>query len=133
MVELRRNGGGNNTTYGPLVEGLSAATGTPRPRLVVIIGRATFSAAGNLAAELRALRHAVFVGEPSGGGFDSYGDAVPVTLPATGWNVWIPTLYHDRTYGRRRRLAVEPDVSFEPTIRDVLGGRDPVLEAALRA
>jgi Peptidase family S41 len=130
VVDLRRNGGGNNTTYGPLVEVLATPAAA---RLVVVIGRATFSAAGNLAAELRALRHAVFVGEPSGGGVDQYGDVVPVVLPATGWTVRIPTLYHDRTYGRRRRLAVEPDVAVEPAIEDVLAGRDPVLEAALRA
>ncbi|MEO8539167.1 MAG: hypothetical protein ABI577_05455 [bacterium] len=130
IVDLRRNGGGNNTTYGPLVEVLATPTAA---RLIVVMGRATFSAAGNLAAELRAFKHAVFVGEPSGGGVDQYGDVVPVVLPATGWAVRVPTLLHDRTYGSRRRLAVEPDVAVEPAIEDVLAGRDPILEEALRA
>ena len=65
VVDVRLNHGGDNTTYRPLLEVLE------RPdvgrKLVVLIGRGTFSAAGNFAADVDQWTKARFVGEPTGG------------------------------------------------------------------
>jgi hypothetical protein len=128
VVDLRLNGGGDNTTYGPLLDVLA-----PVPSLAVLIGRGTFSAAGNFATEVGRATDAVFVGEPTGGGVNQYGDSVGRRLPATGWNLNVATLYHEKGGPHDRRLAVEPDIHVEPASADFFAGRDPVLEVATRA
>lgn len=133
IVDLRRNGGGDNTTYGPLTTLLGSPRVDRRGRLYLLIGRATFSAAANFAAEIDRDTRAIFVGEPTGGGVETYGDSLPVLLPSTGFNVHIATRYHDRRRGPNdRRLAVEADVPIDVTSADYFAGRDPVLERALQ-
>jgi len=128
IVDLRLNGGGDNTTYGPLIDVFASVDD-----LAVLIGRGTFSAAGNFATELGLATNAIFVGEPTGGGVNQYGDSVDRRLPATGWNLHVATLYHEKGGPHDRRLAVEPDIHVESTSEDFFAGRDPVLDAATRA
>lgn len=133
IVDVRLNGGGDNTTYSPLT-GLFESARVNRPgRLYLLVGRATFSAAANFAAEIDRDSRATIVGEPTGGGVETYGDVSPVLLPTTGWSVNVATRYHDRRRGPRdRRLAVVPDIRVDLTSVDYFAGRDPVLERALR-
>jgi Peptidase family S41 len=133
IVDVRLNGGGDNSTYGPLTSLFGSPRVDRRGRLYVLIGRATFSAAANFAAELDRDTRAIFVGEPTGGGVETYGDATSVLLPATGWNVRIAARYHSRARGPNdRRLAVGPDLAVPVTSTEYFAGRDPVLERALR-
>jgi hypothetical protein len=133
IVDVRLNGGGDNSTYGPLTSLFGSPSVDRRGRLYVLIGRATFSAAANFAAELDRDTRAVFVGEPTGGGVETYGDTVPVLLPTTGWNVRIAARYHSRARGLNdHRLAVAADISVPLTSAAYFVGRDPVLERALR-
>ncbi len=133
IVDVRLNGGGDNSTYGALTTLFDSPTVDRRGKLYVLIGRATFSAAANFAAELDRDTRAIFVGEPTGGGVETYGDTFPVLLPTFGWNVYIASRYHHRKRSARdRRLAVEPDVRVDLTSEQYFAGRDPVLERALR-
>jgi C-terminal processing protease CtpA/Prc len=131
ILDLRLNGGGDNTSYGELV----SLARTPRfnkpGRLVVLIGRMTFSAAGNLATDLDTSTRAVFVGEPTGGSRNQYGDAQHVELAESGWTFLLATSFQEYDPGTGA-APVRPDVAVEPTVADFLAGRDPVLEAALR-
>ena len=132
IVDVRLNGGGDNSTYGPLTSLFASPQVDRRGRLYALIGRATFSAAANFAAELDRDTRAIFVGEPTGGGVETYGDATSVLLPATGWNVRIAARYHSRARGPNdRRLAVGADVAVPLTSTEYFAGRDPVLERAL--
>jgi C-terminal processing protease CtpA/Prc len=126
VLDLRHNPGGDNTTYGPLLEELAAVDD-----LVVLIGRTTFSAAANLLAELEERANPTLVGEPSGGSPNLYGDTIAVTLPDAGWSAQIAAVQWAPA-GEDRRLAFEPDVPVELTSEDFFAGRDPVLSAALR-
>jgi hypothetical protein len=126
VLDLRHNPGGDNTTYGALLEELAAVDD-----LVVLIGRTTFSAAANLLAELEDRADPMLVGEPSGGSPNLYGDTISVTLPETGWSAQIAAV-HWAPAGPDARLAFEPDVPVELTSEDFVAGRDPVLNAALR-
>ena len=133
ILDLRHNPGGNNTTYGPLLEALRSRRINRPGRLFVLIGRATFSAAGNFAAEIDMRTRARFVGEPTGGSPNQYGDATSFRLPATGWNVHIATMHTVRTRSDDPRLATEPDMPVALSSADFLAGRDPVLAAARAA
>jgi hypothetical protein len=126
VLDLRHNPGGDNTTYGALLEELVAVDD-----LVVLVGRTTFSAAANLLAELEDRADPVLVGEPSGGSPNLYGDTIAVSLPESGWSAQIAGV-HWAPAGADSRLAFEPDVPVELTSADFFAGRDPVLSAALR-
>lgn len=132
VVDVRANGGGDNTSYNPLLGVLASPQVNRRGRLYLLVGRATFSAAGNFAADVDRYTKAILVGEPTGGGVNQYGDATSFTLPATGWNVRIATAYTQRGEPGDRRLAVEPDIRVDLRSADYLAKRDPVLARALR-
>jgi hypothetical protein len=133
IVDLRLNGGGDNTTYGSLTTLFGSKAVNRRGRLRVLIGRATFSAAANFAAELDRATRAVFVGEPTGGGVETYADTFPVLLPTVGWTVHIAARYHERKKSKSdRRLAVDPDVRVELTSTQYFTRVDPVLDLALK-
>lgn len=132
VVDIRLNGGGDNGTYGPLLRALRSPRVNRSGRLFLLTDRATFSAAANFAADVERSTRAVVVGEPTGGGVETYGDTVSVPLVTTGLNVRIAMEYHQRKRGPRdRRLAVFPDVRVELRSTDFFAGRDPVLARAL--
>jgi hypothetical protein len=132
IVDVRLNRGGDNTTYGELTSLFASRAVNRRGRLYLLTGRATFSAAANFAAEIDRDTRATIVGEPTGGGVETYGDTSPVRLDAAGWVVYVAREYHERKRGPNdRRLAVEPDIRVDVTSTQY-AGRDPVLERALR-
>jgi hypothetical protein len=130
VLDARYNGGGDNTTYGPLVELLKQGPLAQRGKVAVLLGRMTFSAAGNFAASVDHETNAILVGEPSGGAPNQWGDRIPIELPRAGLTAYVAAEWVEVAPGDTR-LAVEPDVHVEPTAADVLAGRDPVLAAAL--
>jgi hypothetical protein len=133
IVDVRLNGGGDNTTYGPLTSLFGSPAVNKRGKLYLLTGRATFSAAANFAAEIDRDTRAIIVGEPTGGGVETYGDTFPVLLPTVGLTVHIAARYHERKKGKGdRRLAVEPDVPVDLGSKQYFAGTDPVLERALR-
>ncbi|MGE5689342.1 MAG: hypothetical protein ACM33B_02180 [Pseudomonadota bacterium] len=127
VVDLRLNGGGDNTTYWGVVDAVRRAG----RKAVVLIGRTTFSAAGNLAAVLDDETRARFVGEPTGGSPNQWGDSAPVEVPSLGVTVHVALQAVEVVPGDRR-LAVEPDLPVELTAAEFFAGRDPVLARALR-
>ena len=133
VVDVRLNGGGDNTTYGELTSLFRSRAVNRRGKLYVLIGRATFSAAANFAAELDRDTRAIFVGEPTGGGVETYGDTAPVLLPTLGWQIYVAAEYHERKRNARdKRLAVGADLRVDLTSAQYFAGRDPVLERALK-
>lgn len=129
VLDVRRNPGGDNGTYRPLLAALTRL----RVPLFVLIGRTTFSAAANFITELeRARDDVVFVGEPSGGAPNQYGDPVPVALPTTGWTVHVAHVYWEKSRPDDPRIAIEPDMAVELASSDFFAGRDSVLTASLR-
>jgi dienelactone hydrolase len=131
VVDVRNNGGGDNTTYHGLVATIRRVAA--RKPVFVLIGRVTFSAAGNFVAEVDRTTKASLVGESTGGAPNQWGDGTRVTLPATGWDVQIANQYVQVTTRSDTRTAVEPDVRVLLRAADFFAGRDPVLAAALKA
>ena len=132
VVDLRHNGGGNNNTYRLLLDYLSERFGN-RCGLFLIIGRTTFSAATNFATEVEILTEAVYVGEPTGGSPNLYGDTRSVRLPNSGHIVRVSAAYWEFAGPDDRRVWIEPDIPIPPTATDFFSGRDAALEAAVAA
>jgi hypothetical protein len=103
-----------------------------RGKLFVLLGRATFSAAGNFVADVDRATRATFVGEPSGGSPNQWGDSQSLALARSGLTAHVATSYQQFAAANDRRLATAPDLLVEPVAADFFAGRDPVLERALR-
>ena len=130
VVDIRGNPGGDNFTYGPLRDALRRQAEAAPGSVVILIGRSTFSAAGNFATELAAVDGIRFVGEPTGAAPNLWGDAREVRLPHSGLVVHIAT----RTWEFAPDddgLAVEPDERIPVRWSDYAAGTDAALEAAL--
>lgn len=129
ILDLRHNGGGNNTTYPPLLRVLQQLPeGTA---LVVLTSRHTYSAAVNLAIDLERSVPVTFVGEPTGGRPNLYSDARIVRLPRSGLVANISSRYWQKSDADDPREAIVPHVVVPVLSGDWFGGRDPALEMAL--
>jgi hypothetical protein len=131
IVDLRNNGGGDNRTYDDLLSVLTRVSKTRR--IVAIISRTTFSAAENFITDLERGAHPIFVGEPSGGSPNLYGDAEAISLPASGVIARIATIYWQKSTPDDPRITTDPKVPAPLSSVDFFAGRDPVLAAALKA
>ena len=129
VVDVRLNHGGDNTTYGALLDAMDRLSRTRS--VMLLIGRATFSAAGNFAADVDALPRVRLLGEPTGGAPSQWGDSSAVELPAAGLTARVATTY--QRFGRPGALTTRPHIAVRLTIEDFLAGRDPVLARALQA
>lgn len=132
IVDVRSNRGGDNTTFGPLIAALQTPTINRPGVLFGLIGRDTFSAAGNFVTVLERDTRAILVGEPTGGAPNQYGDAKPVPLPNhPDVMVQVSTRYHQFGAPGDERLTHEPHLAVPLRSSDFFAGQDPVLRAAL--
>jgi tetratricopeptide (TPR) repeat protein len=133
IVDLRQNGGGNNTLNRPFLHGMIRREDSigRQGRFFVLIGRRTFSAAQNIVTQLDVHTNAIFVGEPTGGSPNHYGDATRIQLPNSGLRVRASTLWWQDSHPADSRLWIAPHIASENTSADDRAGRDPALDAVL--
>lgn len=130
VLDLRRNGGGNNY-FGEALRKRIGRAPLDRPGgLYVLIGPRTFSAAQNLATRLERETFARFVGEPTGGAPNHYGDARPFVGAATGITAIVSSLPWFDSYPQDARPWIAPDVPVPETFADWRDGRDRALDYA---
>jgi hypothetical protein len=134
VLDIRHDHGGDNTLLRPLIHGLIRREGgiNTRGRLFTIIGRGTFSAAQNCANWIEEHTNTLFVGEPTGGRPNHYGDNQPVPLPHHPdllvfvshwpWQARLP--WDDRPW-------IAPHIAAPLTSADYRENRDPALAAIL--
>jgi hypothetical protein len=131
VLDLRRNSGGNSALINPLMSGLRARPAYNQPgRLMVLIGRFTFSSGMMNAIHFRQRHQAVLIGSPTGGSPNSFGEIRHFPLPNSKWQVQYSTKFFKLT--NDGATTVKPDVEVEWTAEDFFAGRDTVLEAALK-
>ena len=132
VLDLRLNRGGDGTLNQPLLLSLIRSPKLEGPgRLFVLIGRSTFSAAQFLVHDLEEYTDAVFVGEPTAGKPNSYGDSRRITLPNSGITVRASIFYWQRTHPLDTRQWKGPDVAAELTSRDYRANVDPAMREVL--
>ncbi len=132
VLDLRLNRGGDGTLNRPLLLSLIRSPKLEGPgRLFVLIGRSTFSAAQFLVHDLEQYTDAVFVGEPTAGKPNSYGDSRRITLPNSGVTVRASIYYWQRGHPLDTRRWKGPDVAAELTSRDYRANLDPAMREVL--
>ena len=131
ILDLRLNRGGNGKLNRSLVANIIKARKVDAPgRLFVLIGRSTFSAAQFLVNDLEQFSQAIFVGEPTGGKPNCYGDSRRFQLPHSGITVRVSSLWW-QVDERDRRDTTAANIMVPIAYDDYRMNRDPVLAAAL--
>lgn len=116
VIDMRENYGGNNGLNRALIHGLIRSRKLQAPGSVIaLIGRRTYSAASMFAVGLEQHTNAIFVGEPSGGSPNGWGDPRKVVLPESGLTVAISALYWQLSHPRDKRDSIPPHISVPPT------------------
>jgi hypothetical protein len=135
VLDLRHNPGGDNNTYAPLLGALQNEAINQSGRLFVLTDRVTFSAASNLATEIEQTTEAIFVGEAMGGGLNFWDDVKFYPMPhlPVPMRIGVSTIYHQKSVPDDPRLTIDPDIDVPVLSADYFSGRDPVLEAVLKA
>ncbi len=131
VLDLRLNRGGNGEFNRPLLLAiLKSSKVDQKGRLFAIVGRSTWSAAQMLVNELEKYTNVIFVGEPTGGKVNSFGDSRRITLPNSRITVRVSTLWWQGDE-RDRRPWTAPRVAADLTFEDYRANNDPALKAAL--
>lgn len=132
VLDLRNNGGGNNTLLRPVLVGLIQAKKiNQRGRLVAIIGPQTFSAAQNFVNRLENYTEVVFVGTPTGENVNFYGDVRPVVLPNSRLRIGMSALHWQDMDPRDKRTSLTPEIAIDPSFADYRAHTDAALTEAL--
>lgn len=132
VLDLRHNNGGTTQLYGELLRTLVAYGRVSGRQVWVLIGRRTFSAAGNFVTDLERLTDPVFVGEASSECCNLYGDPVSVTLPYSGVQGELTAVKWQLSTPGDRRREMSPGVPVQLTAAAYFAGQDPALEAIWR-
>ena len=130
VLDIRNNGGGNNFLNKPILLGIiRRAALDQKGKFFTIIGRRTFSAAMNLTNQLERFTNVTFVGEPTGGKPNSYGDNVPIEAPNSKLKVFVSTLWWQDQDPRDGRQWIAPQIAADMSSLDYIRGSDPALKA----
>lgn len=133
IVDLRHNPGGNNNTYKPFLDFLSQNDHfNISGHLFTIIGRNTFSAATNFAADLEQSTNTIFVGEGTGGSPNLYGDTTKIILPNSRLSVEVSTRYWEKSTPDDNRTSIEPDYAVGLSAEEYFEKNDPQLDFILQ-
>lgn len=155
VIDLRNNGGGNSALLQPFIKELQTHPLNQAGKLYVIVGRGTFSSAVLNALELQQKTTAIFVGEPTSGRSNHYGEVSSFELPNSHMRVDYATKYFAPgifglaplnagdllgALGYSSRYApptAYPADSFAPDVQvvsagaDYAAGHDPVMDYIL--
>jgi hypothetical protein len=133
-IDLRQNHGGNNTILDPLVRGIVERPWLDREgALFALVDRATFSAAMNAAVFLEDQTRVTFVGEPTGGRVNHYGDGREFHTPNLKMMLQVSTLPWASRFPSDERAWIAPDLAVRSTFAEWSDGRDRGLEAVIDA
>jgi hypothetical protein len=113
----------------PMPPAANAFSGT----LIVLTDGASFSSTGHLCSLLRFHGRATFVGEESGGSWTCTDGSRDTVLPHTAIRLRSSTLaFKTAVAGMPLGRGIVPDVVVTPEIGDLVAGRDPAYEEALK-
>ena len=132
ILDLRHNNGGNTFTYVELLRTIVAFGTKPGHTVYVLIGRNVYSACANLVTDLERLARPVFVGEPTSGAGNQWGDESEFVLPYSGIMGSFSGVKWQLSHPWDQRRSVVPQVPVQLTAKAFFAGEDPVLTAAFR-
>ena len=125
VLDLRDNQGGDNTLNDSIVRMAIRARKVWAPgRCFVLVNGGTFSAAINLATLLERWAPVIFVGQPTGGSPNGYGDPKPTILPNSGLSLLVSTRYWQVSSPTDKRDWITPLFPVEPTAAALRNDQD---------
>ncbi len=132
IVDVRRNNGGHGYLNPPMVRALVRfeALG-PGHQIFLVVGRNTFSAAGNFINAVERMTSALFVGEPSSSRPNSVGEDTELRLPWSGFTGSMASRYFQDSDPLDDRVWIPMDIPVALSSADYFANRDPVLSAVL--
>ncbi|WP_125152011.1 S41 family peptidase [Clostridium rectalis] len=129
IIDLRDNGGGNSSILDKFIDEIKNHKINKENKLFVIVGRRTFSSAILNSIDLRNKTEAIFVGEPTGGKPNHYGEVKSFKLPNMGMEISYSTKYFKSS--KEDTPSFMPDRLIEPSINDFINSKDSVLQYIL--
>ncbi|MEP7171364.1 MAG: hypothetical protein ABI855_18490, partial [Bacteroidota bacterium] len=128
ILDLRTNGGGNNTLNKPIITGIIKSRKiNQKGKFFCIIGRRTFSAAQNLVNELDKFTEVTFVGEPTSENVNFFGDTRTETLPNSKLQANLSWLWWQNMDPRDKRKATSPALAVDMSFNDFFNNVDPIM------
>jgi tetratricopeptide (TPR) repeat protein len=131
VIDLRNNGGGNNTLNPPIIINMIRSKVDKRGHLFVITGRQHSLRHRISSTRSKSGPEAIFIGEPTSIHVNMYGDNRPFTLPNSGLTVRASTLWWQDLDPRDERKWTAPEIATDLSFQDYLAGRDPAIQAVL--
>jgi hypothetical protein len=129
VLDLRDNPGGDNTLNDAIVRAAIRSKKLWEPgRFFVLINAGTFSAASNLTVLLERWTPAIFVGQPTGGAPNGYGDPKCTILPNSGLSALVSSLYWQLSTPNDKRDSILPLLFVEPTLTSLRTDQDPAVK-----
>ncbi|MBI1342501.1 MAG: hypothetical protein GC171_06175 [Terrimonas sp.] len=134
ILDLRRNTGGNEKLNWPIISGLKELLARHSAiKVIVLMGRATHSAACNLLLDLEKQKIPVTtIGETGRSKPNFYSENHFYTLPHSKIRGSVSSLFRKDSFDGDERLRIEPDISVPVRFSDYASGKDAVMEKALR-
>ncbi|MGE5631621.1 MAG: hypothetical protein ACM3TR_11065 [Caulobacteraceae bacterium] len=130
VVNIRDNRGGSSPLLDPFIDEVTERDINNSNRLFVIVGRATYSSAILNVLHFKNETNATFLGEPTEGKPNHYGEVKSFKLPNTGMWVTYSTKYF--TFIKGDPITFMPDRIIEVALQDYMDGKDPVLDALIK-
>lgn len=131
IFDVRRNGGGNNYWPEALRKRILRSRFNRPGGLYVLTSPMTFSAAQNPTNRLERDSFAIFVGEPTGGAPNHYGDAQVFNGAVSGITSMVSTIPWFDSYPQDEREWILPDLPAPQTFADWQSGADRALDIAM--
>lgn len=130
ILDLRYNSGGNSGILTPFIERIKQSYLNQKEKCFVLIGKATFSSAVMNAVELKRNSNATFIGEPTSGNINHYGEVRGFTLPKSKIVIGYSTRYWENWKGKKGPLT--PDAAVTYSIKNYIAGKDEALTQAYK-
>lgn len=125
ILDLRYNSGGNSAILDPFIQKISASYLNRKGKFFVLIGKRTFSSAVMNAVELKRNLNAIFIGEPTSGNINHYGEVRGFSLPKSKIVIAYSTKYWESWKGKKG--ALKPDINVQYSIKNYVEGKDEAL------
>lgn len=129
VIDMRNNSGGSDGYLNLLIDGIKNRNINDTNRLFVITGRQTFSAAIIDACVFREETNAFFIGEPTSGKPNHYGQVRHFKLPNSKIDVAYSTKHC--TLFSDEGDTFMPDKEIDISINDYVSKKDPVMNYVL--
>lgn len=127
IFDVRYNPGGSSPQGTYLVKQIAKIESiNKKGKLFVVTGRKTFSSAVLNTIDFQNYTNAIFVGEPTSGKPNHYGEVKRFILPNTKLGINYSSKYF--TYAKEDTDSFYPDYEIKPSFNEYLNGVDPVYD-----